>query len=227
MEYLVIKNTFLDVDIMNVMVTSRSRSCPATCMRRDYVHRMVHTHSTTGPVGMGCSHEKNKFDADTSDSDTVVAGEMNETFSESDSLDAASVHTSDSSGKSTESDITGVSEMNEICSESDSTDAASVHTSDTSGKFTETDITEIASEMSAELDIDVKPPKAYRPCRAKRNRFLKLVKRLEAQVLEDPTGFSMDTVTLPPSLLNNLGERQRLFDLMDSYQHKILASIQP
>jgi len=229
MEYLVVKNTFLDVEPMDVMVAPRSRSCPATPVRVNFERRQ--------PRALTSSWIK-KIESETCESDIIDtaslhASDTNETFTESDSMESASVHTSEMSGSSIESDSLETasihtSEMSGSSIESDSLDTASVHTSEMSGTPIESDITEAASLDASELsaDMDVKRNKTYRPCRAKRNRFLKLVKRLEAQVLEDPKGFSMDNVTLPPSLVENHGERQKLFDLMESFQYKVLTSDQ-
>jgi len=88
----------------------------------------------------------------------------------------------------------------------------------------ESDIADDASLKASEASSEAEN-KTYRPCRAKRNRFQKLVNRLEAQILEDPEGFTMDKVALPPSLLNNQGERQKLIDLMETFQQKTLTSM--
>jgi len=88
----------------------------------------------------------------------------------------------------------------------------------------ESDITDDASLKASEASSEAEN-KTYRPCRAKRNRFQKLVKRLEAQILEDPEAFTMDKVALPPSLVNNQGERQKLIDLMETFQQNTLTSM--
>lgn len=221
MEYLVVKNTFLDVEPMDVMAAPRSRSCPATPMRANFSeHRQNRTLTSSWIKQI----ESETCESDKTDTASLHASDTNETFTESDSMETASVHTHELSGSSIESDSletasTHTSEMSGSSVESDSLDTASVHTSEMSIIPTESDITEVAS-------LDGCRNKTYRPCRAKRNRFLKLVKRLEAQVLEDPKGFSMDNVALPPSLVENHGERQKLFDLMESFQYKVLTSDQ-
>jgi len=62
--------------------------------------------------------------------------------------------------------------------------------------------------------------KHSRPCKEKRNRYKKLVKRLEAQILQDPSSFDVETVSLPPSLQRNDKQRAKLMERMNSFQYK-------
>jgi len=66
--------------------------------------------------------------------------------------------------------------------------------------------------------------KKSRPCKGKRNRYKKLVDRLQRQISENPVVFAMDQVDLPPSLQANDRQRLRLIDRLKSYQHKVLTS---
>jgi len=62
--------------------------------------------------------------------------------------------------------------------------------------------------------------KPSRPCKGKRNRYQKLVKHLEAQILQDPSSFDFQTVTLPPSLQRNDTQRAKLRERMHSFQYQ-------
>jgi len=66
--------------------------------------------------------------------------------------------------------------------------------------------------------------KKCRPCKGKRNRYKKMVDRLQKQISENPEVFRMDQVVLPPSLQANDRQRLRLFDRLKRHQHKVLTS---
>jgi len=66
--------------------------------------------------------------------------------------------------------------------------------------------------------------KRARACKAKRNRYKRLVDRLQKQISDNPVVFSMDEVVLPPSLQTNDRQRLKLLDRLKSYQHKVLTS---
>jgi len=59
--------------------------------------------------------------------------------------------------------------------------------------------------------------KPNRPCKGKRNRYKKLVKRLQIQFLEDPSSFELETVSLLPSVHRNDTQRARLMQRMDNF----------
>jgi len=63
-----------------------------------------------------------------------------------------------------------------------------------------------------------------RPCKGKRNRYKRLVHRLQAEISEKPEFFTMDEVVLPPSLQANDCQRRKLIDRMERYQHRVLTS---
>jgi len=87
----------------------------------------------------------------------------------------------------------------------------------------------MAAEGPTESDVDVEcigKNKRYRPCRAKRNRHKRVVQRLQTQILNDPEGFIMDKVRLPPSIETRKTERQKLMDRMRGCQHKAMMSMQ-
>jgi len=62
--------------------------------------------------------------------------------------------------------------------------------------------------------------KPNRPCKGKRNRYKKLVKRLQIQFLEDPGFFKLETSSLLPSLQRNDKQRARLMQRMDNFTNK-------
>jgi len=65
---------------------------------------------------------------------------------------------------------------------------------------------------------DVRKPS--RPCKEKRNRYKKLVKRLEVQILQDPSSFDFETISLPPSLQRNDRQRVKLMERMNSFHYR-------
>jgi len=62
--------------------------------------------------------------------------------------------------------------------------------------------------------------KHSRPCKEKRNRYKKLVKRLEVQILQDPSSFDFETISLPPSLQRNDRQRVKLMERMNSFHYR-------
>jgi len=66
--------------------------------------------------------------------------------------------------------------------------------------------------------------KKNRPCKGKRNRYKKLVQRLETQISENPEIFDIDQVVLPPSLQANHSQRLKLIDRMERYKNRALTS---
>jgi len=69
--------------------------------------------------------------------------------------------------------------------------------------------------------------KMPRPCKGKRNRYKKLVQRLQTQIMANPGGFTMDDIVLPPNLLANHTQRLKLIDRMKRYQQEVLTSCSP
>jgi len=62
--------------------------------------------------------------------------------------------------------------------------------------------------------------KGGRPCKAKRIRYKNLVKRLEIQILEDPSSFDLEAMSLPPSLQTNDEQRAKLMQQMEVFKHR-------
>jgi len=80
--------------------------------------------------------------------------------------------------------------------------------------------TELAD--AGKLDLMAQEQVAYqkgRPCKGKRDRYKKLVKRLEADIKADPVSFDLNLRTLPPSLQANDKQREKLRIRMGQYQH--------
>jgi len=69
--------------------------------------------------------------------------------------------------------------------------------------------------------------KKMRPCKGKRDRYKKLVQRLQTQIKANPGVFTMDDIVLPPSLHANPTQRLKLINQMKKYQRKVLASCTP
>jgi len=70
--------------------------------------------------------------------------------------------------------------------------------------------------------------KRSRPCKGKRNRYKKFVKRLQIQFLEDPSSFKLETISLPSSLQKNDNLQARLMHRMENfmYQAKICEVVE-
>jgi len=70
--------------------------------------------------------------------------------------------------------------------------------------------------------------KPNRPCKGKRNRYKKFVKRLQIQFLEDPSSFKLETISLPSSLQKNDNLQARLMHRMENfmYQAKICEVVE-
>jgi len=83
-----------------------------------------------------------------------------------------------------------------------------------------------ASKSSADEPApeDQSQVKKGRPCKKKRNRYKKLVHRLQTKISENPEVFTMDEVVLPPSLQANGSQRLKLIGRLERYQHKLLTS---
>jgi len=64
-----------------------------------------------------------------------------------------------------------------------------------------------------------------RPSKGKRDRYNKLIQRLQTRISENPEGFTLDEVVLPPSLQANGKQRLKLIEQMERYQHAVLTSI--
>jgi len=64
-----------------------------------------------------------------------------------------------------------------------------------------------------------------RPSKGKRDRYNKLIQRLKTQISENPEGFTIDEVVLPPSLQVNDKQRLKLIEQMEHYHHAVLTSI--
>jgi len=62
--------------------------------------------------------------------------------------------------------------------------------------------------------------KPNRPCKGKRNRYKKFVKRLQIQFLEDPSSFELETINLLPSLQRNDKQRPRLMQRMVNFMYQ-------
>jgi len=59
-----------------------------------------------------------------------------------------------------------------------------------------------------------------RPCKAKRDRYRKLVRRLEIQILASPDLFDVDKIDLPPSLQANDKQRHKLMQRLLRFKHQ-------
>jgi len=59
-----------------------------------------------------------------------------------------------------------------------------------------------------------------RPSKGKRSRYRKLVKRLEIQILEDPSSFDLEAISLPPSLQRNDKQRAKLMQTMEVFKYR-------
>jgi len=66
--------------------------------------------------------------------------------------------------------------------------------------------------------------KKTRPCKAKRNRYKKLVHKLQTEISDNPEVFRMDQIDFPPSLQANESQRLKLIDRMERYQNRVLTS---
>jgi len=89
------------------------------------------------------------------------------------------------------------------------------HTSDS-------DSPELADAGEPELMVQEQVAyKKSRPCKGKRDRYKKLVKRLQADIQADPVTFDLNALTLPPSLQANDKQREKLLERMDRYQHRV------
>jgi len=64
-----------------------------------------------------------------------------------------------------------------------------------------------------------------RPSKGKRDRYNKLIQRLQTQISENPEAFTIDEVVLPPSLQANDKQRLKLIEQMERYHHAVLTSI--
>jgi len=64
-----------------------------------------------------------------------------------------------------------------------------------------------------------------RPSKGKRDRYNKLIQRLQTQISENPQAFTIDEVVLPPSLQANDKQRLKLIEQMERYHRAVLTSI--
>jgi len=84
---------------------------------------------------------------------------------------------------------------------------------------------ESSNSWSAEpVAEELNQAKKSRPCKAKRNRYKRLVDRLQRQICENPEVFTMDQVALPPSLQANDRQRLRLIDRLIVYRNEVLTA---
>jgi len=60
-----------------------------------------------------------------------------------------------------------------------------------------------------------------RPCKGKRDRYTKLVKHLENQILDNPDSFNLDPARLPPSLQSNGKQREKLMQRIQSFKDRV------
>jgi len=61
---------------------------------------------------------------------------------------------------------------------------------------------------------------SHRPCKAKRDRYKNLVRRLEIQILANPDLFDVDKINLPPSLQANDKQRQKLIQRLLRFKNQ-------
>jgi len=64
--------------------------------------------------------------------------------------------------------------------------------------------------------------RANRPCKGKRDRYLRFMMRVCSEVYEDPTSFNLNNVELPPSLTSNPKKYQFFQGQIQSYQRQLL-----
>jgi len=64
--------------------------------------------------------------------------------------------------------------------------------------------------------------RANRPCKGKRDRYLRFMIRVCSEVYEDPTSFNLNDVMLPPSLTSNRKKYQFFQGQIQSYQRQLL-----
>jgi len=60
-----------------------------------------------------------------------------------------------------------------------------------------------------------------RPCKGKRDRYTKLVKHLENQILDNPDSFNLDPARLPPSLQSNGKQREKLMQRIQNFKDRV------
>jgi len=64
--------------------------------------------------------------------------------------------------------------------------------------------------------------RANRPCKGKRDRYLRFVMQVCSEVYEDPTSFDLNHVELPPSLTSNPRKYDFFQAQIQSYQRQLL-----
>jgi len=64
--------------------------------------------------------------------------------------------------------------------------------------------------------------RANRPCKGKRDRYLRFMIRVCSEVCQDPTSFSLSHVAIPPSLKANPKKYRFFSDQIKSYQQQLL-----
>jgi len=81
------------------------------------------------------------------------------------------------------------------------------------------------SRIPEEVEEEQESHKHNRPCRAKRNRYKKLVYRLEMEILANAGSFDFEALIsrLPPSLQNNHEQRQKLIQRMYDFKHQVTS----
>jgi len=84
------------------------------------------------------------------------------------------------------------------------------------------DETPTSSEKPASSKKKRRRGRANRPCKGKRDRYLRFMMRVCSEVYEDPTSFNLNNVVLPPSLTSNPKKYQFFKGQIQSYQRQIL-----
>jgi len=69
--------------------------------------------------------------------------------------------------------------------------------------------------------------KKHRPCRGKRLRYKRFVKRIEAHIQANPVSFDLNKITLPPSLQANVKQQEKLRRRIERYHDWVKTSEVP
>jgi len=84
------------------------------------------------------------------------------------------------------------------------------------------DETPTSSEKPASSKKKRRRGRANRPCKGKRDRYLRFMMRVCSEVYEDPTSFNLNNVELPPSLTSDPKKYQFFQGQIQSYQRQLL-----
>jgi len=84
-----------------------------------------------------------------------------------------------------------------------------------------TDSTECGDVDILKAGAEEQGSRRARPCKGKRDRYKKLVKRIELQILDHPDSFNLSPVSLPPSLQSNDKQREKLMQRMLKFQRQV------